>query len=394
MARTEFELLSELEDELKEDEAIERELVFPTIPARGGSARPVRSRCPRDSFLIIRCYSPGGTSPFFLRDLNRYKLKKISSEIKRRLVSTEALAVQVEITGHADTKEGAASPEDTSYRRANNVQYGLNELLGPFSARVRWVVSAAGAAEPAVPGPRTEIERKCNRRVEVKLTSGSAALLGGPESVRSDEFGFLRELDAELEEEQVLEMPPIRLPDLVLDDFDFNRADLKQKHRDQIDRLKQQIVDSWKPASTRPVLGVLVVGHTDEVGSDDYNRELGMRRAENVLSRLTGLIARGDFDMYQRMDWSRESRGKKQRKPGVPANKNRRVEIFLQWGRVKPQPPRPRPPPGPDPRCVAECEALARRCLSQTRFPPGCLIDRANCIRRCPVSFAFQTLFR
>jgi hypothetical protein len=137
--------------------------------------------------------------------------------------------------------------------------------------------------------------------------------------------------------------PPAPLPDLTIDDFDFNRDDLKQKHRAQICELFGQIVDSWKPASTRPAVGVRAVGHTDEVGSDDYNWKLGTRRAEKVLGLLTGLILCADLDMYQRMTWSRESQGKKQRKPGVPANKNRRVEIFIQWGRVKPPPPPPPP---------------------------------------------------
>src|SRR6267142_1883265 len=81
---------------------------------------------------------------------------------------------------------------------------------------------------------------------------------------------------------------------LILDDFDFDRADLKKSHTDKIDRLAQQIVDSWKPASPRPALGVRAVGHTDEVGSVEYFLDLGRRPAENVLGRLTGLIIGGD----------------------------------------------------------------------------------------------------
>ena len=42
--------------------------------------------------------------------------------------------------------------------------------------------------------------------------------------------------------------PPRPSPDLILDDFDFDRADLKQSHKNKIDQLAQQIVDSWKPA--------------------------------------------------------------------------------------------------------------------------------------------------
>jgi hypothetical protein len=174
--------------------------------------------------------------------------------------------------------------------------------------------------------------------------------------------------------------PPPPAPDLILDDFDFDRADLKQSHKDKIDKLAQQIVDSWKPASTQPALGVRAVGHTDKVGPVEYNVDLGSRRAEKVMGRLTGLIVGGDIDTYQRMSWSRASEGKaRPRSLSVPAQ-NRRVEIFIQWGRVKPPPP-PRPPR--DPRCAAACNAEERRCLDNTRFPPQCQAARADCIRRC-----------
>jgi hypothetical protein len=175
--------------------------------------------------------------------------------------------------------------------------------------------------------------------------------------------------------------PPTPSPDLILDDFDFNRADLKQAHKDKIDRLAQQIVDSWKPGSTRPALGVRAVGHTDEVGSVDYNMDLGRRRAEKVLGRLTGLIIGGDIDLYQRMTWSRTSEGKARRRSSVPAQ-NRRVEIFIEWGRVRVPAPQP-PPPSPSRRCVEECRAQERRCLKQTRFIPDCLIGWDRCIRAC-----------
>lgn len=174
--------------------------------------------------------------------------------------------------------------------------------------------------------------------------------------------------------------PPALSPDLVLDDFNFDKADLKQTHRDKIDRLEQQIVDSWKPGSNRPALGVRAVGHTDLVGGEDYNKNLGNRRAENVLGRLTGLLIGGDIDIYQRMTWSRESKGKTSPVPsGTPAQ-NRRVEIFIEWGRLKPPPPPPRPP---DPHCVAACNAEERRCLDRTRFPPECGAARADCVRGC-----------
>ena len=196
-------------------------------------------------------------------------------------------------------------------------------------------------------------------------------LFDSPATTQSDDLGLPGTLSG------YGQPPPT--PDLVLDDFEFNRADLKPIHRNKIDQLAQKIVDSWKPASTRPALGVRAVGHTDEVGTVDYNLDLGTRRAEKVMGRLTGLIIGGDIDTYQRMTWSRSSVGKAQPVSSVPA-RNRRVEIFIEWGPVKPPPP-PRPPK--DPQCVARCNAEERRCLDHTRFPPECVAARADCLRRC-----------
>jgi OmpA family protein len=174
--------------------------------------------------------------------------------------------------------------------------------------------------------------------------------------------------------------PPAPAPDLVLDDFDFDRSILKPSHKNQIDKLAQQIVDSWKPASTRQALSVRAVGHTDKVGPVEYNLDLGRLRAEKVMGRLTGLIIGGDIDTYQRMTWSLTSEGKaRPRSVSVPAQ-NRRVEIFIQWGRVKPPPPPPKPK---DPRCVAACNTEESRCLDHTRFPPECQARRADCVRGC-----------
>lgn len=183
---------------------------------------------------------------------------------------------------------------------------------------------------------------------------------------------------------QYLGEPPTPSPDLILDDFDFNKADLKQTHKDKIDKLAQQIVDSWSPTSNRPALGVRLVGHTDEAGTVEYNVDLGRRRAEKVMGRLTGLIIGGDIHLYQRMTWSRTSEGKAHPRSSVPSQ-NRRVEIFIQWGRTRlPAPSRPPRPRVTRQQCLEECKAQERRCLSQSRFVPGCMLGWQRCVGTCP----------
>ena len=87
-----------------------------------------------------------------------------------------------------------------------------------------------------------------------------------------------------------------------------------------VDRILSEI-------TLRPVPDVLVVGHTDLVGSDPFNDALGQQRAETVRSALIRLgIPQSDIHAI--------SRGK--RAPAVPTAdgvaepRNRRVEIIVR----------------------------------------------------------------
>jgi len=98
--------------------------------------------------------------------------------------------------------------------------------------------------------------------------------------------------------------------------------------RDEFTDESKQLVDTvLAEVARRPVPDVLVVGHTDAVGTDQLNDALGLRRAETV---RTALIARG----VPAADVQAISRGK--RAPAVPTAdgvaepRNRRVEIIVR----------------------------------------------------------------
>jgi len=98
----------------------------------------------------------------------------------------------------------------------------------------------------------------------------------------------------------------------------------KDDFTDESKRLLEQMLQE---VARRPVPDVLVVGHTDAVGTDLVNDALGQRRAEAVRSALIGRgIAAGDVRAI--------SRGK--RAPAVPTPdgvaepRNRRVEIIVR----------------------------------------------------------------
>lgn len=62
--------------------------------------------------------------------------------------------------------------------------------------------------------------------------------------------------------------------------FDFNKADLKPESEPTIAEIVKLLNDS-------PSLKLLVVGHTDNVGTFDFNQDLSQRRAASVVKELT-----------------------------------------------------------------------------------------------------------
>lgn len=64
-------------------------------------------------------------------------------------------------------------------------------------------------------------------------------------------------------------------------EFDFNSADIRPQS-------EPALAEILKLLQSSPELKILVVGHTDAVGSFDYNRALSQRRAESVVKHLTG----------------------------------------------------------------------------------------------------------
>jgi hypothetical protein len=78
---------------------------------------------------------------------------------------------------------------------------------------------------------------------------------------------------------QVLPAPSRLAPALVLDQFDFDKPDLKPFHLPPLKSLAASLV-------RRPPPLVHIVGHTDRVGTPAYNFGLGMRRAPEVIRVL------------------------------------------------------------------------------------------------------------
>jgi outer membrane protein OmpA-like peptidoglycan-associated protein len=62
--------------------------------------------------------------------------------------------------------------------------------------------------------------------------------------------------------------------------FDFNKADIKPESQPIVDEVAKLL-------SNNPDLSLAVEGHTDNIGTPDYNRQLSEARARSVVAALT-----------------------------------------------------------------------------------------------------------
>ncbi len=133
--------------------------------------------------------------------------------------------------------------------------------------------------------------------------------------------------------------PPGSVPDERLDGFAFNKTGLdRRRHLPALAGLARRIAGSQRAG--KAVRTVLIAGHTDPVGSDDYNFELGWRRAREVLGELCRALERESPGLSARLRFELTSCGERQ--PKASASSSRRVEIFLRTGlpgSLKPVPP-------------------------------------------------------
>ena len=136
------------------------------------------SRCPADDPHVIRGFAKFDDSIPQLSEDQQKKLAAIASEIARSQSGTHGTRVtQVIVVGHADLdlaieKRNPGFLQYVSEKRAHAV---FDDLQCKFVALmsspsgVGFVAAGRGARDLAVPAPRTEFERKCNRRAEIIL---------------------------------------------------------------------------------------------------------------------------------------------------------------------------------------------------------------------------------
>jgi peptidoglycan hydrolase-like protein with peptidoglycan-binding domain len=185
MVETEFELLAEFEEEF-EDESTELELLVPTGHASAGRfGRGPVVACSGPAQAVVSGFLRYSNSVASLSRAEREKVRRIAALIARSFRPGCQPFRVVRLLGHADrdVRLGPAFERRISVARAAAVEKALKRLVAnpTIAARIVWAVSGAGATALVVPNPRTELERRRNRRVEVWLDGAEPS---GPDYVR------------------------------------------------------------------------------------------------------------------------------------------------------------------------------------------------------------------
>lgn len=120
---------------------------------------------------------------------------------------------------------------------------------------------------------------------------------------------------------------------IVLDSFEFNKSEVPRFHETQLETLAKYTHKSWENQQVqtfRPIIGFVIVGHTDLVGNEESNLVLGQQRANSVKKQLKDSLRhyRYNFSLKYITPLPRSSGELHPVEPEEGKNpKNRRVEI-------------------------------------------------------------------
>lgn len=130
--------------------------------------------------------------------------------------------------------------------------------------------------------------------------------------------------------------PPKEIAPAVQIYFDFNKSNLKKSEEEKLVKLLEDL-------KSKKEYKMILTGHTDSTGNDDYNLQLSQRRVDEVYDWL--IEKEVDTSIIGRIYFGRSKPREKNEGDEEKKSKNRRVEITVI---EKPVPPPPPPPPFKD----------------------------------------------
>jgi outer membrane protein OmpA-like peptidoglycan-associated protein len=169
--------------------------------------------------------------------------------------------------------------------------------------------------------------------------------------------------------------PPKEIAPAVQIYFDFNKSALKKSEIEKLEKLLEDL-------KSKKEYKMMLTGHTDSTGNDDYNMQLSQRRVDEVYDWL--MEKEIDTSVVGRVYFGRSKPREKNEGDEEKKAKNRRVEITII---EKPAPPPPPPPPPAKDTCVKDTTVSIGQGISVT-------MNRCDFFRMCRNSKACITIDR
>ena len=133
--------------------------------------------CPGPTREVIVGFPRYQNTPASLPPVEQQKLRRLAQAIVRSYQRGCRPIRVVRLVGHADRDVQRGHPFENriSRERALAVRQELERLISnrAISSRIRWDVQGAGSSQLVAQIPRTEAERRRNRRVEIIFTDGT-----------------------------------------------------------------------------------------------------------------------------------------------------------------------------------------------------------------------------
>jgi outer membrane protein OmpA-like peptidoglycan-associated protein len=153
--------------------------------------------------------------------------------------------------------------------------------------------------------------------------------------------------------------------------FDFNKAAIKKAEEEKLSKLLEDL-------KSKKEYKLVLTGHTDSTGNDDYNLELSQKRVDEVYDWM---IEKGvDATIIERSYFGRAKPREKTELDEEKKSKNRRVEITI----IEKEKPLPPPPPPVKDTCNYDTTVVLSQGVSITmnvcEFKRMCKNSAGKCI--------------
>lgn len=278
------------------------------------------------SLLVVAAGVAGGFGYRTLQELETEvgQLRSSVADLHGELAEAEERATDARSRAQA-AEARAARAEDLSERLAERARQS-EEQARAAEDQARSALGQADAARIEAAEELSARRQAEERKREAILEAVRAEQEARETRQRLEEVRRQRERDLDRLEESLGKLAETRrtalgmvmnLGDSI--EFDFDKAELRPENRELLSRIAGVLM-------TADDFSIQVYGHTDDVGSVEYNRELSERRAEAVRRYL--VEAGVDEDVIQSKGFGKSSPLVEGTDPEA-RQRNRRVEIAV-----------------------------------------------------------------